>query len=115
MAPRYLALLALVPAVFGFPGAHNALSTRANEAPVQVGVPGIITASQAESVLEAAAKHAVDKKTPSNIAITDPYGHLVAFIRTDGAVLASIEVAQKKARTVSLFNGKIKTGDLLAG
>lgn len=52
---------------------------------------------------------------PSNIAVSDPYGHLVAFARMDGAVLVSIEVAQKKARTVAMFGGRFKSGDLYNG
>jgi hypothetical protein len=118
MAPRYIALLALVPTVFGLPGlsARDTMSLQqaAPAAPV-AGPPGIITGAQALAVINAAAAAATTAKTPSNIAVTDPYGHLVAFLRQDGAVLASVEVAQKKARTVSLFGGKIRSGDLLTG
>ena len=42
---------------------------------------------------------------PYNIAITDPSGLLIAFLRMDNSFPGSIEIAQKKARTVSLFNG----------
>jgi len=49
---------------------------------------------------------------PSNVAVTDPSGHLVAFARMDGAVLVSIDVAIKKAKTVSMFGGKYRSGDL---
>jgi len=31
----------------------------------------------------------------------------------DGAVLVSIDVAMKKAKTVSMFGGKFRTGDLM--
>jgi uncharacterized protein GlcG (DUF336 family) len=40
---------------------------------------------------------------PVNIAILDAGAHLKAFIRMDGAVLGSIDVALKKARTAVLF------------
>lgn len=42
---------------------------------------------------------------PSNIAVVDPSGLLVAFRRMDNAYPGSIDVSQKKARTVVLFNG----------
>jgi len=47
-----------------------------------------------------------------NIAVTDPSGTLVAFLRTDNAFPASIDIAMKKARTVSLFNGAFTTANL---
>jgi uncharacterized protein GlcG (DUF336 family) len=49
---------------------------------------------------------------PENIAVMDPAGFLLGFIRNDNAFLGSIEVATKKARTVSLFNGA-RTTELL--
>jgi uncharacterized protein GlcG (DUF336 family) len=38
-----------------------------------------------------------------NVAIVDTAGHLGAFLRMDGALLASIDLAQKKAYTAALF------------
>ncbi|KAF2435564.1 DUF336-domain-containing protein [Tothia fuscella] len=82
--------------------------TPAQAPPVQQ----VITLAQANSVIEAAVKKANEIKSPSNFAIADPYGHLVSFQRMDGAVLASIDVATKKAKTVSLFGGKFPSGYL---
>jgi uncharacterized protein GlcG (DUF336 family) len=42
---------------------------------------------------------------PQNIAVTDPSGLLVAFLRMDNAFPGSIDIAIKKARTSVLFNG----------
>ena len=72
----------------------------------------VISHSQATKVIEAAVQKAVEIRSPSNIAVTDPYGHLVSFLRMDGGVLVSIDIAQRKAKTVSLFGGKYRTGDL---
>jgi len=36
----------------------------------------------------------------------------LAFTRMDGAWLASIDIAQRKAKTVSMFNGRFRSGDL---
>lgn len=38
-----------------------------------------------------------------NITVVDSGAHLVAFSRIDGALLAAIDIAQKKATTASLF------------
>ena len=42
---------------------------------------------------------------PQNIAVTDPSGLLVAFLRMDNAFPGSIDISTKKARTSVLFNG----------
>jgi uncharacterized protein GlcG (DUF336 family) len=72
----------------------------------------VITAAEAKAVLEAAIKKATEISSPSNIAVVDSYTHLVAFYRMDGAMLASIEFAQKKAHTVAVFGGRFRSGDL---
>jgi len=91
------------------PAQAPAQAPPASQAPAP---PGIITAAQAQQVVDSAIAKAGAMKIPSNIAVTDPYGHLVAFTRMDGAVLVSIDVALKKAKTVSLFNGRYRSGDL---
>ena len=119
MAPVYLAFLAMFS--FAFANVDSPGETQNSAVENNVGSMGamqaasVITAVQAQSVIDAAVKKANEIKVPSNIAITDPAGHLVAFLRMDGAVLVSIDVAQKKARTVSMFNGRYKTGDLYNG
>jgi uncharacterized protein GlcG (DUF336 family) len=119
MMPRYLTLLALLPIAFASvdtPDTAQGLTVEGNVGSMGAMQAGsAITAAQAQAVIDAAVKKANEIKVPSNIAITDPAGHLVAFLRMDGAILVSIEVAQKKARTVSMFNGKYKTGDLYNG
>ena len=72
----------------------------------------IINQTQAQSVISAAAASATTVGSPSNIAVTDSSGFLVAFLRTDNAFLASIDISMKKARTVSLFNGAFTTQGL---
>jgi uncharacterized protein GlcG (DUF336 family) len=41
---------------------------------------------------------------PYNIAVVDAGGHLVAFIRQDGALIGSIDLAIDKAMTARLFD-----------
>jgi len=73
----------------------------------------VISAAQAQAIVTTAMQKAVEIKSPSNIAVVDPYGHLVAFVRMDGAPLVSIDVSLKKAKTVSMFGGRFRTGDLM--
>jgi uncharacterized protein GlcG (DUF336 family) len=103
-----LSLLALLPLAFASPALQG---TEGIEIAAMQSAP-VITVAQANKVIEAAVKKATEIKVPQNVAITDPAGHLVAFHRMDGAMLVSIDVAMKKAKTVSLFGGTFRTGDL---
>ena len=62
-----------------------------------------LSSSQARAVIGAAEAKASAMGVPVIIALVDAGVHLKAFIRMDGAVLASIDVALKKARTAALF------------
>jgi uncharacterized protein GlcG (DUF336 family) len=57
----------------------------------------------AHAMLAAAEEKATAISVPVNIAVLDAGAHLKAFVRMDGAVLGSIDVALKKARTAVLF------------
>ena len=74
----------------------------------------ILSATQAQTILSACLAESASINIPVNIAITDPSGLLLAFLRTDNAFPGSIDIAQRKARTVSLFNGAWCTADLYA-
>lgn len=62
-----------------------------------------ISSELCEIVLAAALAEAKRIGVPMNIAILDEACHLKAFTRMDGALLGSIDIAIKKARTSSLF------------
>jgi uncharacterized protein GlcG (DUF336 family) len=63
-----------------------------------------LTTQQAQSVITAAMAKATSINVPMNIAVLDAGGHLKSFLRMDDAVLGSIDIAMKKARTSVLFN-----------
>jgi uncharacterized protein GlcG (DUF336 family) len=63
----------------------------------------MITARAAQNLIAAAADHAATIGVPVNIAVLDAGAHLKAFIRMDGAVIGSIDLAVRKARTAVLF------------
>lgn len=63
----------------------------------------ILSLERAEAVVRAARKKADELGVPMNVAVLDGGGHLKAFTRMDGAVLGSIDIALKKAKTAVLF------------
>ena len=64
-----------------------------------------LTAAGAQRALDAAAAHARDIGVAACIAVTDRAGHLLAFLRMDGAPVLSIRLAQDKAYSVAAFTG----------
>ena len=62
-----------------------------------------LTSSVAQNIILAAAQKAEAIGISVNIAVIDTGTYLKAFLRMDGAVLGSIDLAMKKARTAALF------------
>ncbi|HWD02005.1 MAG TPA: heme-binding protein [Amycolatopsis sp.] len=62
-----------------------------------------LTLADAQRVLEAALAEAEAIGQPMNVAVVDAGGHLLAFARQDGAILGSIDIAIRKARTAVLM------------
>jgi uncharacterized protein GlcG (DUF336 family) len=62
-----------------------------------------LTSTQARAVIAAAETRASVIGVPVIVAVVDAGTHLKAFTRMDGAVLGSIDIAMKKARTAVLF------------
>ena len=67
-----------------------------------------ISAQRAQSLLQAAVAEAQKRGWPLNIAVVDSGANLVAFLRMDGAQLASIAIAQHKARAAAKFRRPTK-------
>lgn len=63
----------------------------------------MITLHQAQALLAAGEARAKELGVQANIAVLDAGAHLKAFVRQDGAVLGSIDIALSKARTSVLF------------
>jgi glc operon protein GlcG len=62
-----------------------------------------ITMEKAQVLIQPAISEAKKRGWPENFAVVDWSGNLVAFSRMDGAQLASIAIAQHKARTAARF------------
>src|SRR5690348_5217820 len=86
----------------------NPLDFVPDEIPFDVpyGLP--ISLDRAQSVIHAAVAEAKKRNWKMNIAVADSGGHLVAFQRMDGAMLASIQIAEHKARAGATFRRPTK-------
>lgn len=60
----------------------------------------MLTTRHAQALISAAEDKANSMNVSVNIAVLDNGAYLKAFLRMDGAVLGSIDVATRKARTV---------------
>ena len=69
-----------------------------------------VNLENAEKVVEAARKKAVELGTKMCIAVVDSGANLKAFMRMDDAWVGSIDIAIKKAKTACFFG--MATGDL---
>lgn len=63
----------------------------------------MLTTHEAQAIISAAVAKANALNVRVNIAVLDAGAHLKAFLRMDGAVLGSIDIATRKARTAVLF------------
>ena len=62
-----------------------------------------LTLQQAQSGIKAAVEKAESLGVASNVAVLDAAAHLMAFARMDHAILGSIDVSIRKAKTAALF------------
>src|SRR5215831_2873351 len=63
-----------------------------------------LTLDDAKRMLSAAEAKAASLGIAYNIAVVDGGGHLVAFVRQDGALIGSIDLAIDKAVTARIFD-----------
>jgi glc operon protein GlcG len=80
------------------PASTNPLDAVPEKMPWNTPYGAPITAQRAQSVIAAAMAEATKRGWPLNVAVADSGGNLVAFVRMDGAQLASIAIAEHKAR-----------------
>src|SRR5947209_20553765 len=90
------------------PTAQNPLDVVPAEMPFDVpyGLP--ISLDRARAVIQAAVEEAKKRNWKMNVAVADSGGSLVAFQRMDGAMLASIQIAEHKARAAVTFRRPTK-------
>ena len=67
-----------------------------------------ISLDRALAVIHAAVAEAKKRNWKMNVAVADSGGNLVAFQRMDGAMLASIQISEHKARAAATFRRRTK-------
>jgi glc operon protein GlcG len=67
-----------------------------------------ISLDRAQSLIHAAVAEATKRNWKMNVAVVDSGGNLVAFQRMDGAMLASIQIAEHKARAAATLRRPTK-------
>jgi len=90
------------------PLTSNPLDVIPAEIPFDVpyGIP--ISLERAQAVVQAAVAEAKKRNWKMYVAVADSGGNLVAFQRMDGAMLASIQIAEHKARAAVTFRRPTK-------
>jgi uncharacterized protein GlcG (DUF336 family) len=83
--------------------APNPLDVVPEKPPFTVPYGAPISLARAQAAIDAARAEAEKRGWPVNIAVVDSGANLVAFARLDGSQLASIAVAQHKARAAASF------------
>jgi len=90
------------------PAAPYALDEVPGKMPFDTPYGAPISLSRAEAAIEATVAEAKKHDWKLNVAVVDSGGNLVAFQRMDGAQLASIQIAEHKARTSVQFRRETK-------
>jgi glc operon protein GlcG len=88
--------------------ATNPLDNVPDKMPFDIPYGAPISLARATAAINAAAAEAKKHDWKLNIAVVDSGGNLVAFERMDGAQLASIQVAEHKARVSATFRRETK-------
>lgn len=70
-----------------------------------------VAAEGAQRALVAAAAEARQRGWAVSIAVVDPAGELVAFLRLDGAAYSSVDISRAKARSAARFRRPTKALD----
>jgi glc operon protein GlcG len=81
----------------------NPLDAIPDEIPFDVPYGPPIPLDRAQAVINAAVAEAKKRNWKMNVAVSDSGGNLVAFQRMDGAMLASIQIAEHKAKAGATF------------
>ncbi len=101
-------LLAATLAAAQQPSATNPLDAVPDKMPFDVPYGAPVTLEQASAAIAATVAEARKHDWKLNIAVVDSGGNLVAFQRMDGAQLASIQIAEHKARASATFRRETK-------
>ena len=111
MSPMRMAAVALLvaaPAVLAQSPAPNPLDAVPDKMPFDVPYGAPIPLERAQAAIAAAVAEAKKRDWKMNVAVVDSGANLVAFQRMDGAQLASISIAEHKARAAAKYRRETK-------
>jgi glc operon protein GlcG len=114
MTPRFIAGACAVAAIvcagpsWAQQPASNPMDAVPEKMPFDVPYGAPISLERADAVLAAAVNEAKARGWKMNCAVVDSGANLVSFKRMDGAQLASIQIAEHKARTAATFRRETK-------
>jgi glc operon protein GlcG len=90
------------------PETNNPLDFVPDQIPFDTPYGPPISLDRAQAVIHAAVTEAKKRNWKMNVAVSDSGGNLVVFQRMDGAMLASIQIAEHKARAAATFRRETK-------
>ena len=90
------------------PEPPNPLDAVPDKIPFDVPYGPPISLERAAAAIDAVVAEARKRGWKMNVAVVDSGGNLVAFQRMDGAMLASIQIAEHKARAAAIFRRETK-------
>jgi uncharacterized protein GlcG (DUF336 family) len=90
------------------PSEINPLDFVPDKIPFDIPYGPPISLERAAAAIAAAVAEARKRDWKMNVAVADAGGNLVAFQRMDGAMLASIQIAEHKARAAATFRRETK-------
>lgn len=112
MKYRILTIAALGAALLAAGGAGaqqpNPLDTVPDNMPFDVPYGAPISLDKADAAIAAAVAESRKRNWKMNVAVVDSGGNLVSFKRMDGAQLASIQIAEHKARAAAKYRRETK-------
>lgn len=88
--------------------AVNSVDAVPDKIPFDVPYGTPISLERAQAAIDAVVAEAKKRDWKMNVAVVDSGGNLVAFQRMDGAMLASIPIAEHKARAAAIFRRETK-------
>jgi glc operon protein GlcG len=88
--------------------APNPLDAVPDKIPFDIPYGPPISLKRAQAAINAVVAEADKRDWKMNVAVVDSGGNLVAFQRMDGAMLASIQIAEHKARAAAMFRRETK-------
>jgi uncharacterized protein GlcG (DUF336 family) len=86
----------------------NPLDAVPEKIPFDIPYGSPISLERAQAAIDAAVAESKKRDWKMNVAVVDTGGHLVAFQRMDGAMLAAIQIAEHKARAAATFRRETK-------